>query len=358
MRSMRLWRTNPAPSPAGGEGRATGENSPRTAGGETVHRNAETKKIATIWGVALIAIGVLVLLVSLLGGPMLADAGMSLSAGLMVAGFVLALEPRLVRDIGEAAGAAAASTATKIADERTAGLRERVEHLENLRELQSNIAADRQTAASRLIEKMREDPDFESTAELLEKAHDQHLFRDIRLRSGSDRETLMSLTWTPGYRPSPLELIDPDWSTLELQEFHLDNIELSAISATGEDSAVSHWSPGESVREAWNNFLDACERDGLVPTKFDPATMFDALATSYGAMIEARRSPADDPRRLHGRLRMLINDEWAITDEGLESRISSYSYQSHPGGDEQCPVGHDEKLWQDATYYSRVLLDP
>ena len=62
-----------------------------------MHRNAETKKIATIWGVALIAIGVLVLLVSLLGAPMLADAGMSLSTGLMVAGFVLALEPRLVR---------------------------------------------------------------------------------------------------------------------------------------------------------------------------------------------------------------------------------------------------------------------
>ena len=292
-----------------------------------MRRNAETKKFATLWGVALIAMGVLVLLVSLLGAPMLADAGMSLSTGLMVAGFVLALEPRLVRDIGEAAGAAAASTATqvatKIADERTAGLRERVEHLENLRELQSNIAADRQTAASRLIEKMREDPDFESTAELLEKAHDQHLFRDIRLRSGSDRETLMSLTWTPGYRPSPLELTDPDWSTLELQEFHLDNIELSAISATGEDSAVSHWSPGESVGEAWNNFLDACERDGAVPTKFDLAAMFDALATSYGAMIEARRSPADDPRRLHGRLRMLINDEWAITDEAWRAGLAA-----------------------------------
>ena len=59
----------------------------------------------------------------------------------------------------------------------------------------------------------------------------------------------MSLTWTPGYRASPLELIDPDWSTLELQEFHLDNIKLSAISATREDSAVSHWSPrGERQR--------------------------------------------------------------------------------------------------------------
>ena len=356
VRLMRRGRASPSLNPGPGESQRPDQGAQQEGLDEVVRWSAE-KTRATIVGFVLVAFGVVVLLVSLLGVPTLAEAGLSFSSGLMIAGVILVLERRLVRDIRKATGEAAATVAAKVTDERTAEIRERIEHLESLQEIQSKIATDRQTAVSRLMAKIREAPDFESTAELLEHAETGQLFRDIRLRSGSDRDFLMSFKWRAGFRPSPIEAMDPDWATLERMEFDLDEICLSATSAAGEESAVSYWSPGESVEEAWNNFLDACEREGVAPTRFELSVVFDELAASYGAMIEARRSPEDSPRRLHGRLRMLVNDQWAITDEGLESRRSSYISQSRPPGTAQCPAGHDEQLWQEALFYSRLLDD-
>ena len=331
---------------------------------EVVRRSVE-KKMATIWGFVLITGGLLVLLLSLLKEPTLPEAGLSISTGMLVAGFILVLERRLVRDIGKATGEAAATVAeskasevaARVADEKTAEIKDRVEYLENVQKLQTKIAADRQNSVSLLMAKVREEPDFDSISELLEDAEKRQLFSDIKLRTGSNRDSLMSLGWNAGFRPSPAEAVDPDWPTLEQMEFYLDEIWLSAVTASGEESALTCWSPGETVEEAWNNFLDACERDGIAPSKFDLPALFDMLAASYGAMTEARRSPEDSPRRLQGHLRMLVNDQWAITDEGLESRRSGLVLRSRPEGTAPCPEGHDEQLWQEAMIYSQLLID-
>lgn len=367
MASVRFMR-HETESPVASSGSGGPLRADRVSRAGTVYevvRRSDEKKMATIWGFGLITGGLLVLLLSLLREPTLPEAGLSISAGMLVAGFILVLERRLVRDIGKATGEAAATVAeskasevaTKVADESTAEIKDRVKHLENVQKLQSKIAADRHTSVSLMIAKVREEPDFDSTAELLEDAENRQLFRDIRLRAGSDQDSLMSLEWKAGFRPNPAETADPDWSTLELMEFDLDEIWLSAVTAAGEESALTCWSPGETVEEAWNNFLDACERDGLAPSKFDLPALLDRLVESYAAMTEARRSPEGSPRRMQGRLRMLVNDEWAITDEGLESRQGYHVLRSRPEGTAPCLKGHDEQLWQEAIIYSRLLIE-
>ena len=344
--------------PATVEGQARHRESSRMESSVASRRHAH-KKAATIVGSVLIGTGLLALVGILLSAKLWAEAGISIGTGFVMAGVVFVLEPRFVRDIGEAAGKAATEAVDERVDERTAELTERIEHLESLRELQDRITADRQSAAAALLAKVREQPDFESTAELLEKAHDQHLFSDLKLRTGSDRGTLMSMTWESA-SPDVLraldefvmseeyEYIDPDFLIGDHILFHV-------FSLTEEASLVrSSWPPTQTLTEAWNTFLDACGHQG-VPTKFDMSVVFEALTASYGAMSDSRENPSGDPRRLQGRLVLLVNDEWAITDAGLESRLANYCSQSCPDEGEHCPAGHDEQLWQEAVFYWSVL---
>ncbi len=73
--------------------------------------------------------------------------------------------------------------------------------------------------------------------------------------------------------------------------------------------------------EAAVRFWDACQSKDVLIEDINLAAVFQALAASYGAMIEARSSLPDTPQKLHGQLKLPVNDEWAITDAGLESKL-------------------------------------
>ncbi len=276
-----------------------------------------------------------------------------------MAGGVFVLEPRFVREIGEAAGTAATDTARRIVGESTAEIRERLERLENLQELQDRIAADRQAAESDLINKVGKHPDFESTSKLLERAENLCLFDDLELRTGCDR-TLMKLTWVDADHLSRIEYVEigvmyPAPGELDLLSEH---IVFSAISTTGKvPFAKSYWFNPETLQVAWNSFLDACQREDIPTTQIKVTEVFKALAESYQAMMDSRHRTRSDPRRLQGKLRLLVNDEWVITTAGLESRISSHCSQSHPAEDAQSPAGHNERLWQEAAHFFRLTVD-
>ena len=332
------------------------------ASSEVSRRHAH-KKAATAVGSVLIGTGLLTLVGILWSTKLWAEAGIGIGTGFVMAGVVFVLEPRFVRDIGEAIKPTTISTATdvatKVVDERAAELTERIEHLESLRELQGRITANRQSAESVLLDKVREQPDFESTAELLEKAQAQRLFSDLKLRTGSDRETLMSLTWesaSPDVLRALAEFVmSEEYEYIDPDLLIGDHILFRVFSVIGEAySASSPWSPTQTLTEAWNVFLNACDREGVPATSIDLVIVFEALAASYEAMIDSRRSPSG-PRKLQGRLILLVNDEWAITDAGLESRVASYSSQSCPEEGERSPAGHDEQLWQEAVSYWSVV---
>lgn len=206
------------------------------------------------------------------------------------------------------------------------------------------------------MEAVRERPTFEATAELLERAENQRLFEDLILWGGTERDTLIGLTWRnfaghlhdnyPDFDPSVLE---------ENPHFEL-HIEIRYVPAVaGGRSAASEWWPSQPRDEAWKSFLDVCEREGIPTTDIDVRIVFESLASSYGAMVAARRSPAEDPRRLQGSLILLVNAEWAITSAGLESRIGTQCLRPDVDLGEDCPDGHDQQLWQEAAAYAELV---
>lgn len=364
---LRLRRQrNPASIAGDVDGQALHEELTTSTSLEVARQNAHLRA-ATKWGTVLMLFGAILVVGSALSAESWTEAGISLGTGSVLAGLVFILEPRFVRHIGAEAGRTASATATttatdvatRVVDERTAEITERVELLERLQALQDKITADRRTAASDLVRRVREQPDFESTAELLEKAQDQLLFSSLRLRTGQDHGTLVSMTW---------ETISPDvlrvmgeyiagGEYFDADALVEDHILLHAFSVFGEgSSAASPWLATQTLTEAWNAFLDTCERERVPTLDLGLPAVFEALTTSYAVMTDSRQRAPSDPRRIRGRLILLVNDEWAITDEGLESRIDGVSPWTAKA-EESCPGGHDEQLWQEAvTYWSAVKL--
>lgn len=137
----------------------------------------------------------------------MAEVVASLGTGFFLAGFLLWLEPRLMRKVGE--------TTQRIVDEGTAGLRERIARLETLRE----------TAASDLIDKVREHPDFDSTWELLADADRRNLFsEDFKVKSGGNRDMLMEIAISDWPRIMD-ELMEP----IQPGQVYIDILAVSAI---------------------------------------------------------------------------------------------------------------------------------
>ena len=329
------WRRKE--QPATGFAQKTLSPSRRVALGKVADR--QTPKVrAAWWGIVLcaaIGLALVVFAICQLDANV-AEVVASLGTGFFLAGFLLWLEPRLMRKVGE--------TTQRIVDEGTAGLRERIAKLESLRE----------AAASDLMGKVREDPDFDSTWELLAEADKRNLFsEDFKVRSGGNREILMEIAISDWPRIMD-ELMEP----IQMGQVYIDILAVSAIEEA--HVVATQWWSGESFDDAVNRFWDECQSKEVLTEDIDLAAVFQSLAASYGAMIEARRSLPDAPQKLHGQLRLLVNDEWAITDAGLESRLSNYCLESFgEGGEgENRPDGHDANLWDEAVFYAHLLLTP
>ena len=80
--------------------------------------------------------------------------------------------------------------------------------------------------------------------------------------------------------------------------------------------------------------------------------------------MEARNAASDSVQRLKGKLMFLINDEWVVTDAGLETTESDYCYrwyENPPHGDyidlhnEPGPPNCQQTLWEEARYYALRL---
>ena len=225
--------------PATGVAQKTLSPSRRVAYGKVANR--QTPKVrAALWGIALcVATGVALVLFAIIQlDAAVAEVVASLGTGVLLAGFLLWLEPRLMRKVGE--------TTQRIVDEGTAGLRERIAKLETLRE----------AAASDLMDKVRERPDFDTTWELLTAADNRNLFsEDFKVRSGGNREILMEIAISDWPRIMD-ELMEPT----PLDKFYID---IFAVSATEEAPVVaSRWWRSESIDEAVVRFWGCLPEQG------------------------------------------------------------------------------------------------
>ena len=60
------------------------------------------------------------------------------------------------------------------------------------------------------------------------------------------------------------------------------------------------------------------------------------MQESHRLMVEARQAPEGSSKRLNGKLMLLINDEWAFTDAGLEGTQSDNFFRWYRSGPHAC----------------------
>ncbi len=126
-----------------------------------------------------------------------------------------------------------------------------------------------------------------------------------------------------------------------------------------------HYGPDEEnpVGTIWRPEVSAAEIVGVLERQllandvvgrdqFDFAKALDMLALSLQVAFAAR-SGNGGPVRLRAPLICLVNAEWAITDEGLESLLADchYPISDELATDMPCPLQHSSDLWADAIGY-------
>jgi hypothetical protein len=95
-------------------------------------------------------------------------------------------------------------------------------------------------------------------------------------------------------------------------------LSLSPWFADNRDVPGDWWLPGEDVTSVIGRLEQRIESANLdPPIMFDPTLMFQNLREALTLVYRSLRGESE--RRLRGPLLERLNDEWALTDEGLES---------------------------------------
>lgn len=334
-----------------------------------------SKPKATFFGFALIVLGLALEGLALAGwgaewgSGKWPDVLVSVGAGALLAGFVMFLEPRLVRDVKRATRTSAAEAAAREVTNRTREIDERLTRLEGTRDIQDRVHQRRSREASRLAERLRAAPDYSDVDAVLADGEARGMFGPLWLKCGPNRGLLVQFnrveTWrgdgqylgwqihaTVG-RTTPRPPLPP--GVQENLDSYVDTV------------ARTEWLPDEPLEAFLERFDQTRARVSLSRADVDLATAFDSLADSHELMENQRNSEAGTSIRLSGPLMLRVNDQWAITYGGqgayiLEGLLGEMTFTQWPpaasdgaSGDIR-PVGYDAPQWEEARFYARGLL--
>ena len=366
----------------------SGSSSP-VAEQESLTRIREPSKFrATLWGIVLVSVGIVLEVLALVGWGKgrWADVYVSVGARAMLAGFVMFLEPRLVRDVGRATSKATADLVARKVTEaaahevetRTREFDERLSRVESLRDVQDRVRRERDREATRLADRLRGVPDYQDVFDLLSDADSRGLFARLWLRCGPDQSLLLNFKRAELTRGDGVYLGWRIFVTLAKTTVRpvLPAGVLERPDVFMELVVNSEWRPNESFEDAYRRFDEAWERANRSRGSIDFDSAISSLIKSYETAVDSRSSDGDDSVRLIGRLTLLANDQWAITAEGsglgvpgpvferhrLEGLLGGFAYDRWPLAAEDgtrvisCPEGYDPSLWEDALFYAERFL--
>jgi hypothetical protein len=114
----------------------------------------------------------------------------------------------------------------------------------------------------------------------------------------------------------------PEGTPVDLVELQFEDGRLDIVG----DSVV--WSPSEPVEDVFVR-VAAGLQTGLWrgDSQYDPEAILSAIANALGQIIDLRAGPTGDPRTRQ--IASLVNDDWAVTREGLDSLRSADVYADH-----------------------------
>ena len=291
----------------------------------------------------------------------------TLAAGgmnVLLAAALIWIERKLVQHVR----VAASESATAAVEEGTRDLRENTAHLaQRLDEIddQLNQRHDRQQSQrAEILDELAERPSWDVLASAIREAD--------RLNAVVGSEITAPLTGDiAAHVPRITVQLAVMSETNHGSSFGgggwVEDILQVEVSAGGKSALVT-WRKGETAGEMLGALADKLTREGMNSTKFDVAasTVFPSLKTALEQAITTR---ADHDPWFTGRMIERIDDDWVVTDRGLESRSFQLALKldespsrvaygvAGVGGEDPAlpdpPAGVDPGLWEVAVSRTR-----
>lgn len=237
---------------------------------------------------------------------------------------IVVLESRVV---GRAT-VAARKTATETVDQATSGLKARIVRLENLDEVQAQQRADRREAAQSAANRLSDtEVSLATVGDLLVSAKENSLFSDhfrVRTSDSPDCHLLFFLALRdPGAVVFIwLDFLPFEWgNTVEADPGNFVSMPLRR------DTTVM-WSGNQDAGEVAGELEAGLERINKPAEGFSLKYALGQLISSFQITTASRAAEAEGPLRLRGKLQLVINDDWVITDFGLESTAMRIAYEA------------------------------
>ena len=309
---------------------------------------------ASRWlGISLLVLGSGVIAGGIPIGDPTTSIAIEIGAASAVGGIVILFEPPLRRRLNRTIAEAVA--------QGTAELEERMVRLGGIGDVQASELQRQQSDAEGVMVSLDDPVTFSNVAELLDVAYTEGLFtEEILLKTSTERgQPLLEIEMVNSQRIG-FYIHAPTDSGFQGTQFEL----------MGEGTTV--WDEGEGPDIIIGRIVSAYKILKLPHNELSLELTFAQLKHCYKTMYAASQEPADSIKRLNGRLRFLVNDEWVLTDSGLESTISDAVFNYGKGilgtregidiGDTPCPPVCEPGLWEEAQYYmqtmDRITSDP
>ena len=310
------------------------------------------------WGAALVLVGITLISGGLLLGGTWADVYIEVGAAAGVGGIVVLFKPRLMRQVDQVATEAAATTAEAIATSKTVELERRFEKFESITDIQAKVLERLDEEVEQMVAAMMT-PSYSDLESLLKTAADRGFFSGrLLIRTGDVRESPLIEIFYDQMEPEPFSTNFPR-IILKIHTLRwLDGYGLEFLETPGGDVVLESKDTLEDITE---KIVLAYNRIGSPIAQNTIAYLFEHLTSSFRLMAGARQDSTERKSRILGKLFFMINEEWVLTDRGLESTLldrifgPEYDDYEQPYGiniaNVPCPLECNADLWDETQWY-------
>ena len=303
------------------------------------------------WSIVLVALGAGLIGGGLWLGGTWADVAIEVGAAAGVGGIVLWFKPRLMRQVDQVATQAAAAVTDKFTEQFV--------KLENIGELQANEVERQRSETKRIVTSIEEAVTFANVEAMLMHAYHQGFFRErLMVKTNTERgKPLLEISPFSVNREDQLMPMGPQvhFRVLSYVSSYNNRVELGPI-----DDGTTIWQDGEDLQQIVGRIIGIYKRSRLPENELDFNLVFSHMIESFHLMTGTLQDPRQSTRTPRGKLALLINQEWALTDIGLEGITSDNIFT--PGrkdgrwvaidvSETPCPPDCDNDLWNEAKAY-------
>ena len=262
----------------------------------------------------------------------------------------VAIQPFFLRRLRRATESVAKATVSL----ETEDLRERLVQLEDITDGQYQGRQQRVERFDALLAKLRDNVSVESVGRALEVAHEYRLlnYGFFRVRTSNTIEG-PELYFLPQIAGKEVAWIWISFGIIDKLE-KLDMGETSfAVPATRLGTVL--WMKGkEDAGQVAASLEEELIKMNVPSFNYSFVEPLNRLIESIEIMFMSRNATSDSGCRVKGRLTVLINNEWALTSEGLEAIHLPQVFGRRTIGDADnisCPTGASPELWYEALEY-------